>query len=193
MNFKYLDSFPKFNKLYDYCTEAEEFVVTKPNISAASARKAMEFIVKFIYMAEIPYANSSLTVFEMISDPLFRDYIDNGTIMNSIHFIRKMGNVAVHDGNLNADESMMVLKELHFLVGEFCILTGLIQGYPGFVSPGAVQHTQEEEKKAEETEKEKVTPAEELIAQYAPRMRNTKFNTSFKHEETVFYFLIHHA
>ena len=77
MNFSYLDTFPKFKKLQEYCQEAEEFAITKPNISATSARKAMEFIVKFIYLAEVPYANSGLTVFEMISDPLFKDYIND--------------------------------------------------------------------------------------------------------------------
>ena len=93
MNFKYLEAFPKFNKLYEYSAEAEEFAITKPNISATSARKAMEFIVKFIYLAEVPYANNGLTVFEMISDPLFKDYINDSTVLSTIHYIRKMKNV----------------------------------------------------------------------------------------------------
>ena len=33
-----------------------------------------------------------------------------------------MGNVAVHEGNLSSKKSLNVLEELHFLVGEFCIL-----------------------------------------------------------------------
>lgn len=41
MNFDYLKAFPEMNKLYDYCSEAEEFALYKPNISATSARKAM--------------------------------------------------------------------------------------------------------------------------------------------------------
>lgn len=181
MNFKYLEAFPNFNKLYEYCVEADEFVISKPNISATSARKAMEYIVKFIYIAEVPYANNNLTVFEMISDPLFKDYINDSSVMSTMHYIRKMGNVAAHDGNLNTEEGLKVLEQLHFLVGEFCILLGLVQDYSGFIKPGVVQHTKEEEKKV--AEKEKVAPAPELIAQYAPRMRNTKFNTDFKRDE----------
>lgn len=182
MNFSYLKSFPRFSKLYDYCVEAEEFAISKPSISAGSARKAMEYIVRFIYEAEIPYANMRLTVFEMIADPLFRDYIDNSTVMTTIHYIRKMGNVAVHDGNISADESQKVLKELHFLVGEFCILLGLVEKYPDFEKPEAKVHSAEEEKKA--SEKEKVGPPPELIAQFAPRMRYTKFNTDFNRDES---------
>ena len=44
MNFKFLQPFLKLRKLYEYCCEAEEFALTKPNISATSARKGMEFI-----------------------------------------------------------------------------------------------------------------------------------------------------
>ena len=38
MNFKFLQPFLKLRKLYEYCCEAEEFALTKPNISATSAR-----------------------------------------------------------------------------------------------------------------------------------------------------------
>lgn len=181
MNFKYLEAFPKFKKLYEYSLEAEEFAITKPNISAASARKAMEFIVKFIYFAEVPYSAEGLTVFEMLSDPLFKNCVDDATILSSIHFIRKMGNAAAHDGNLSVEEGLKVLEELHFLIGEFCILLGLVEDYPEFEKPGAVQHTKEEEKKA--VEKVKVVPEPELIAHFAPRMRATRFNTSAKRDE----------
>ena len=44
MNFKFLQPFLKLRKLYEYCCEAEEFALTKPNISATSARKGMEFM-----------------------------------------------------------------------------------------------------------------------------------------------------
>ena len=50
MNFDYLQSFPELKKLHEYCAEAEEFVVYKPSISAAAARKAIEYIVKMIYI-----------------------------------------------------------------------------------------------------------------------------------------------
>ena len=45
MNFAYLKNAPDFAQLYTYCCEAEEFALSKPNISVTSARKAMEFIV----------------------------------------------------------------------------------------------------------------------------------------------------
>ena len=51
--------------------------------------------------------------------------VDDPTVISTIHFIRKMGNVAAHDGGLNKEEAVKTLEELHFLTGEFCILLGL--------------------------------------------------------------------
>lgn len=182
MNFTYLSSFPKFKKLYEYCSEAEEFAISKPNISAASARKAMEFIVKLIYQSEIDNSYG-LTVFEMITDVRFGDFVGDQSLVNSIHYIRKMGNVAVHDGALNADDALNILEELHFLVGEFCIMLGIIKDYPQFVEPTDKPAIKAEVAKAEETIKEKVEVPHELIAEFATRMRDTRFNVQHGRDE----------
>ena len=181
MNFSYLERFPKLHKLHEYCQEADDFAVSRPNISATSARKAMEFIVKTIFFAQVPYASRGLTVFEMLTDPYFMDYISDDTMMSTIHYIRKMGNVAAHEGNLSKEEALKVLEELHFLVGEFCILLGLVDDYPEYVKPGAKNPVQEEVQRAEETVK--VEPPAELVAEFAPRMRKVRFNTSLKRDE----------
>ena len=67
MNFAYLKDISDFAQLYTYCCEAEEFALSKPNISGASARKAMEFIVKMIYSA-VGGDIQGKTVFEMSTD-----------------------------------------------------------------------------------------------------------------------------
>lgn len=134
MNFAYLKNAPDFAQLYTYCCEAEEFALSKPNISVTSARKAMEFIVKMIYSA-VSGDIQGKTVFEMSTDYAFTSYLNDQILLNSIHFIRKMGNVAVHDGTLTSDEALKVLEELHFLVGEVCMLWQLIPDYPEFVKP----------------------------------------------------------
>lgn len=181
MNFEYLKSFSDFSKLYDYCTEAEEFAMSKPNISATASRKAMEFIVKMIYIS-ITGQDSGSTVFEMVTDPGFEGYVKDPTLINTIHYIRKMGNVAVHEGDLNTWESVKVLKELHFLVGEFCILLGLVSDYPSFTKPGSSSPAKAVPKKAEE-DKGKVEVAPELVAKFGPRMRQVRFDVKFKRDE----------
>lgn len=185
MNFDFLKGNHDFKKLYEYCSEAEEFVYSKPNISATAARKAMEYLVKFIYTSILGEAASNgLTAFEMITDARFTDYINDPTVISSIHYIRKMGNVAVHDGTLTNDESMKVLEELQFLVGETAILLGLCDDYPQFsknIAP--TKPASRASVRQQETKKEKIIVEPELVAKYAPRMRATRFNTTYKRDE----------
>ena len=179
MNFAYLKNAPDFAQLYTYCCEAEEFALSKPNISVTSARKAMEFIVKMIYSA-VGGDIQGKTVFEMSTDYAFTSYLNDQILLNSIHFIRKMGNVAVHDGTLTSDEALKVLEELHFLVGEVCMLWQLIPDYPEFVKPTLQAPVQPE---PTESPKAKVEPAPELCARYAERMRTTRFSVAHDRDE----------
>ena len=134
MNFDYMKNAPDFAQLYTYCCEAEEFALSKPNISVTSARKAMEYVVKLLYGAAIDDIRGK-TVFEMATDDRFIQYVNDQILLNSIHYIRKMGNVAVHEGVLSVDEALKVLEELHFLVGEICILMQVAPDYPEFEKP----------------------------------------------------------
>lgn len=179
MNFAYLKNAPDFAQLYTYCCEAEEFALSKPNISVTSARKAMEFIVKMIYSA-VSGDIQGKTVFEMSTDYAFTSYLNDQILLNSIHFIRKMGNVAVHDGTLTSDEALKVLEELHFLVGEVCMLWQLIPDYPEFVKPTLQTPIQPE---PTESPKAKVEVAPELCARYAERMCTTRFSVAHDRDE----------
>ena len=182
MNFAYLEKFPKLNKLHSYCTEAEDLAVKYPAASCASARKAMEFIVKMIYASQVTSYDCGFTVFEMITDVRFVNYVNDPTLINSLHYIRKIGNIAAHGGSLSKDDSLKVLEELHFLVGEFCILIGLIDDYPEFGEPGSVPRKPIAEP-APASQKEKVAVEPELIALFAPRMRTTCFNVKHGRDE----------
>ena len=48
-NFDYLHDL-ELNDLHRFCASAEEFQVTQPDISAISARKALEYMVRALYM-----------------------------------------------------------------------------------------------------------------------------------------------
>lgn len=181
MNFSYLKKYPRFNKLRSFCEDAESFAISNPNISAISARKADEYIVKFIFTSQMREELYNYTLFEITSDPRFISYVNDSTVINTIHYIRKMGNAAAHDNRLNKDEALKVLEELHFLVGEFFILLGIIDDYPTFIKPETVIKTEKEREKA--AQKEKIKPEEKLVAEFAPRMRAVRFNTKFKRDE----------
>lgn len=180
MNFDYLQAFPDLKKLYEYCSEAEEFVGYKPNISAAAARKAIEYIVKMIYTSLVGEEEAAnRTVFEMTTDDRFTNYLNDQTLLGTIHYIRKIGNVAVHDGTVTQAESHKVLEELHFLVGEFCILLGLIEDYPEFVQPQAAPKAPANPPAEQKT----VAVEAAVVAKFGPRMRQARFNVAFRRDE----------
>lgn len=185
MNFDYMKNAPDFAQLYTYCCEAEEFALLKPNISVTSARKAMEYVVKFLYGAAIDDIRGK-TVFEMATDYRFIQYVNDQILLNSIHYIRKMGNVAVHEGVLSVDEALKVLEELHFLVGEICILMQVAPDYPEFEKPTlqAAPTVAPAPQAAPAVQAIKVEVAPELCAVYAKKLRNTIFNVKHGRDES---------
>ena len=183
MNFDYMKNAPDFAQLYTYCCEAEEFALNKPNISVTSARKAMEYVVKLLYGAAIDDIRGK-TVFEMATDYRFIQYVNDQILLNSIHYIRKMGNVAVHEGVLSVDEALKVLEELHFLVGEICILMQVAPDYPEFVKPTAQSASVAAPKPEPAVQVIKVEIAPELCAVYAKKLRNTIFNVKHGRDES---------
>lgn len=135
MNFLYLKNQTEFELLYSTCREAEEFALTKPDVSALSARRAMEWIVKYIYAQVESNPPYGCTVYDMTQDERFRNLFADPAMLESIDLIRKCGNAAAHRGSLSAENTVWILEQLHYLVGEFAVGIGLIDTYAPFVKP----------------------------------------------------------
>lgn len=184
MNFSYLENIKGFSTLYTYCCEAEEFVLSRPNISVGSARKALEFLVKTIYGAAGGDIRGK-SIFEMVTDSIFMQHIEGDRVLlDSLHFIRKMGNAAIHENKLTAEEALTVLEQLHFFVGEVCILGGLVSDYPEFIKPAANPAMPiSADTEAAMNSREVPAPTEEIRALYAERLRTTSFSVAHNRDE----------
>lgn len=141
MNFDYLQMIPQMNSLYCSCREAERFVVSDPSISASAARRSIEYLVKLVYSSSVTPYIEGLGIYDMLTDPAFTRHIDDQDLINTIHVIRKAGNRAVHEGNLNASEAQNILKKLHYVVGEICVFLGLVNSYPDYRYPSQSSET----------------------------------------------------
>lgn len=135
MNFSYLKNQTEFEFLYNACREAEEFALSKPDVSALSARRAMEWIVKYIYAEVEPNPPYGCTVYDMMQDERFQNQFADPAMLESIDFIRKAGNAAAHRGSLRIEDAVFALEALHYLVGEFAVGVGLIDEYAPFAKP----------------------------------------------------------
>ena len=179
MNFDYLKKFPNLRKLTGFCSDAEQLVYSRPYLSGMSARQALEYLVKLVYAAKVA-PTDGLTMFDMLDDQRFIDWLGDNYVLNTIHYVRKMGNAAVHQGDLTSDEALSVLENLHFLVGEIMILFGVVEDYPEYVKP---ERKQKAPAPVQTPKPEKIQPEPEVVAEFAQRMRKTVFSTAHGRDE----------
>lgn len=185
MNFDFVKNIPDFVPLYEICDKAEKYVFTDPTISMTYSRKALEFCVKFIYRSALNKTSFDISLFDMMDDPDFKQYINDDAVINEMHYIRKMGNAAVHDNSGKADEATDVLESLLYVVGELMITLRLLSDYPEFTVPKpepAVPAPKPTIMEVKEAKTEVEVPAE-VVAKYAVSMRHAQFDVSFKRDE----------
>ncbi|HCT62979.1 MAG TPA: hypothetical protein DIC19_02655 [Erysipelotrichaceae bacterium] len=53
-------------------------------------------------------------------------------MLNALHYIRKVGNIAIHNDEVSQKEALFSLKQLHIFTGELLVKLDLIQIYPLF-------------------------------------------------------------
>ena len=190
MNFDFLKTVPQLAKLAKYCDEAEALVGISPASSVASSRKALEYIVRLIYGARVDSCDK-LTLFEMMDDPRFVDFIDDEVTIDAMHTVRKMGNAAAHGSDMSVRDAVAVLEQVHFLVGETCIMLGVVDDYPVFVTPGrraaassaGLSASPAKPEKAKTAAKEKVVVEPEVAAEFGPRMKFARFSVAHDRDE----------
>lgn len=131
MNFDYIKSLQDYEKLYKYCNNAESFVLSNCEISAISCRQALEFIVKTFYMQQVGFVPENSTLADLIKDYRFSSCVDKA-MLESIRFVRKIGNAAAHGEQINQKNIVLALESLSYIVGEFLMFMEVVQHYPKF-------------------------------------------------------------
>ena len=132
MNFNFLSSINEMSQLYKICTNAERFAISNPDISVGESRKAVEYIVRLLFGSVISDKDANLSLFEMLQNQDFIDYIDDRNLIDAIHFVRRNGNIAVHEGKIDEKIATECVEKIHFISGEVCIFLGFITSYPDF-------------------------------------------------------------
>lgn len=132
MNFDYLKNIDSLKDLYSFCKDAEEFVLSRPDLSAGQSRKSLEFLVKLVYQLRNAYIPQRSSLFELVSSEDFTSFISSASMLASLHYIRKVGNIAIHNEEVTKNEALFALKQLHIFTGELFIKLELIESYPLF-------------------------------------------------------------
>ena len=81
-NFDYLQELG-LNDLHKFCSTAEELQVSNPELSAVSARKALEYIVRALYLMKNVEIPERASLFELVDGEVFREFIGDERVMTS--------------------------------------------------------------------------------------------------------------
>ena len=103
-NFDYLQDLG-LTELHNFCSAAEDFQVSNPDISAISARKALEYIVRALYLMKNIDIPERTSLFELVDGEPFREFIGDDKVMMAVHYVRKVGNNGAHGVKVTKKES----------------------------------------------------------------------------------------
>ena len=131
-NFDYLKGNHDFADLYALCNEAEICQLSDPDKSALSSRKALEYIVKAICLFKGFSIPEKASLYELVNNEAFKAFINDYELMKALHFIRKVGNVSAHQGNVSRKEAFFSLLNLHNFVGSVLMMLEVIDTFPRF-------------------------------------------------------------
>lgn len=112
-NFDYLKKEPKFNNFADVAISAEKIILLDPVSSILSARRAMEFALKWMYSVdeelEMPYQDNLQS---LMNAEEYRQIVGQD-IWRRMDFIRRCGNNAAHSTKkMGMDEALLCLENL---------------------------------------------------------------------------------
>ena len=186
MNFDFLEPIEIIRPFYQFCKDAEEFALSKPDFCGVSARKAIEYIVRLMYTAAIQTDANQLTVYDMLCAPDFVMYLDDRTLLNAIHFIRRKGNTAVHQGGLTDKEAEEIVEQLHFVAGEVCIFLGLASDYPAFDASLLKPAVTEVARPGEAFVEEEPQVAKEIIGEFTRRLQSVEHYSQLRQMRNSF-------
>lgn len=133
-NFDFLKEINGFEQVYNYCNLVEQYQTVNPEVSAQNGRLALESLVKIIYQLKQWPTPERSNLYSLVTDERFESFINNAEMMKRIHYIRKVGNNAMHPGEnvVTRKESFFLLLNLYYFVGNIMQTWLLIDELPKF-------------------------------------------------------------
>lgn len=117
-NFDYLKDIEPLKDLYGFCNAAEDAQQTNYDVCALNGRRALEWIVKAVYVLKGVEIEARTSLLEMMDGEPFTEFIGNDDkLLMAAHYVRKMGNKAAHEGGVKGRQAYFALLNLYNVVG----------------------------------------------------------------------------
>ena len=117
-NFDYLQELG-LTDLHNFCAAAEELQYSYPDLSAISARKALEYIVRSLYMMKNIDIPERTSLVELVDGEAFREFVGDDRVMMAVHYVRKVGNNGAHGVKVTKREAYFCLLNIYNVVAAF--------------------------------------------------------------------------
>lgn len=125
-NFDYLQELG-LTDLHHFCSAAEELQVSNPDLSAISARKALEYIVRALYLMKNIEIPERASLFELVDGEPFREFVGDEKVMMAVHYVRKVGNNGAHGVKVTKKESFFCLLNIYNVVAAILLKLTVIK------------------------------------------------------------------
>ena len=132
-NFDYLQDIG-LSDLHNFCATAEELQRSNPDLSAISARKALEYVVRSLYVMKGIEIPERASLFELVDGEVFREFIGDERVMMAVHYVRKVGNNGAHGIKVSKRESFFCLLNIYNVVAAILLKLTLIKDIVPFNS-----------------------------------------------------------
>lgn len=132
LNFDYLKEIPELAPLHLLCNICEQRQYSEPDSAAINARKALEWLVKAIYKMKGVEPGERASLLELTTANVFADFIADPKLMSAVHWIRKIGNLAAHDGTVTRRDAFFTTLNLYNLVGGILLKLRVIDSLAPF-------------------------------------------------------------
>ena len=130
-NFDYLKEL-ELNDLHRFCASAEELQVCMPDLSAISARRALEYIVHSLYQMKNLNVSERTSLFELVEGEPFKEFIGDERVMMAVHYVRKVGNCGAHAAKVSKKESFFCLLNIYNVVGAVLLKLKVVESVKPF-------------------------------------------------------------
>ena len=109
-NFDFISSENEYSAIHNACVLAEN--AKAPVDIAINCRAALWEIIKLIYKKRNVKMLETATLLELIDNKTVIDFVNNSELIESVHFIRKLGMNAEHDKNIKKKYALLALSNL---------------------------------------------------------------------------------
>lgn len=110
--FDFMENKINYKGIFDACISAEQ--ANTSSDTALYCRKALLSIIEFIYDKQGVPVQKSATLLELIDNKVITNFVDNSIIIETLHFIRKLGMNAQHDKNVKKKHAKLAFDNLVF-------------------------------------------------------------------------------